>query len=200
VSAFIYCPESPLVAKESVISASPDSRSARLSKEVERCFVEFRDPVLRYLLTLGCRHSVAEEIAQEVFLRLHQTLKGAIAVNDARAWLFRVARNLWIDNWREHRRYSAPARDEDRQPDWTHRDSAPDPEQQAIAGEHLRLIEEEVRRLPELQRRCMRLRAEGLRYREIAATLGIPLTAAVDSVRRAVKRLGRLFDDHSGAL
>jgi len=50
-------------------------------------------------------------------------------------------------------------------------------------------------RLPELQRVCMQLKAQGLRYHEIAVALDISMTAAVDCVRSAVKRLGRRFRD-----
>jgi DNA-directed RNA polymerase specialized sigma24 family protein len=44
-------------------------------------------------------------------------------------------------------------------------------------------------RLPKLQRECVYLKSRGLRYHEIAATLDISMTVAVDCVRQAVKRL-----------
>jgi RNA polymerase sigma-70 factor (ECF subfamily) len=146
--------------------------------------------VFRYLRTLGCRHSLAEEIAQETFLRLHRGLYEGLEVNDVRAWVFRVARNLWIDNRREYQRYWTESGDT------THRTKpvrtgGPDPEQQVLLRERIRLIEEEIRRLPQLQRECMHLKARGFRYHEIAAALDISMTAAVDYVRRAVKRLGK---------
>jgi DNA-directed RNA polymerase specialized sigma24 family protein len=50
-----------------------------------------------------------------------------------------------------------------------------------------------MRRLPDLQRECMQLKAQGLRYHEIASVLGIPMSTAVDAVRQAVKSLGRRF-------
>ena len=74
-----------------------------------------------------------------------------------------------------------------------HSDSGPDPEQEMLRRERIRLIEEEVLRMPDLQRECMHLKAQGLRYHEIAEALDISMSAAVDYVRRAVKRLGRLF-------
>ncbi|HEY2014746.1 MAG TPA: RNA polymerase sigma factor [Bryobacteraceae bacterium] len=176
--------------KGNVHIAPPDSGSTRLRVEVERWFLELRDPIFRYLRALGCRHSLAEEITQETFLRLHRGLRDGLQVNDVRAWVFRVARNLWIDNQREYHRYWTTNPE---QPGLPHVDSAPDPEQQVLQRERLRLIAEEVSRLPELQRECMHLKAQGLRYHEIAVVLDISMTAAVDCVRRAVKRLGRLF-------
>jgi RNA polymerase sigma-70 factor (ECF subfamily) len=154
-----------------------------------------RDPVFRYLRTMGCRHSVAEEITQEAFLRLHSALRFGLQVHEGRAWVFRVARNLWIDIRREQHRYWSTGRSDGDLLELLHVDSAPDPEQQALRRERTRLIQEELSRLPKLQRECMKLKAQGLLYREIAETLGISMTAAVDGVRRAVKRLGKVIKD-----
>ena len=109
-----------------------------------------------------------------------------------RSWVFRVARNLWIDSRREHQRYWATGNDRADRPQT---DLAPDPEQQLLRRERIRRIEEEVLRLPKLQRQCMHLKAQGLRYREIAVALDISMTTAVDSVRRAVKTLGKRLSD-----
>jgi RNA polymerase sigma-70 factor (ECF subfamily) len=159
--------------------------------ESERWFLELRDPVLRYLRALGCRRSLSEEIAQEAFFRLHVASQSGLRIKDVRAWLFRVARNLCIDHRRERRRYWTTAREEEDRLDLLPSDAAPDPEQQALQRERLRLIAQQVLRLPKLERDCLSLKAQGLRYHEIASALGIPMTAAVESVRRAVKRLGK---------
>jgi RNA polymerase sigma-70 factor (ECF subfamily) len=150
--------------------------------------------VFRYLRSSGCRHSLSEEITQEAFLRLYRALRDGVQVNDVKAWVFRVARNLWIDSRREHQRYGSDPNDGDGA-EQMHSDSAPDPEQQVLHRERLRLIEEEMLRLPDLQRECMHLKAQGLRYHEIAAALDISMTTAVDCVRRAVKTLGKRFSE-----
>jgi RNA polymerase sigma-70 factor (ECF subfamily) len=116
-------------------------------------------------------------------------------MSDVRAWVFRVARNLFIDSRREEHRYRATNHDDGNGPDLARKDSAPGPEQQLLQRERVRLIADSVARLPRLQRECVRLKVQGLRYHEIAAVLGIPMTAAVDCVRQAVKRLARRFSD-----
>jgi len=173
----------------------PNSGSIRLRKEIERWFLELRDPVFRYLLTLGCPSPLAEEIAQEAFLRLHSRLRERVKVKDVRAWVFRVARNLWIDHERERQRYWSTRPGDGSGPDATQSDTRPNPEQQILQQERIRLIEQEVQRLPRLQRECMQLKARGLRYHEIAVALDISMTAAVDCVRQAVKRIRRRFSD-----
>jgi len=159
-----------------------------LSQEVERWFLDLRDPVFRYLRTMGCRSSLSEDITQEAFLRLHYALRDGLQVKHVRAWVFRVARNLAVDSQRDHQRHWQTHPKEE-QLDAAHRDSAPNPEQQVLTRERMRLVEAEMRRLPALQRECMHLKAQGMRYHEIAGKLDISASAAVDCVRSAVKRL-----------
>lgn len=169
----------------------PDRSPHHIKREVERWFLELRDPVFRYLRSLGCHPSLAEEMTQEAFLRLYRSFQDGLEVSEVRAWVFRVVRNLWIDSRREHQRYST-SQDEGKPTDLTPSDSSPDPEQQVLQRERTRLIEEAVRRLPELERECLHLRAQGLRYYEIALALDISKSAAVECVRRAVKRLRKI--------
>jgi RNA polymerase sigma-70 factor, ECF subfamily len=70
-------------------------------------------------------------------------------------------------------------------------DDAPNPEQQAIYRQRVQLVNEMLPYLSRRERQCVCLRAQGLLYREIAAVLEIPLTAAVDRVRRGVQKLAR---------
>jgi len=181
--------------EETLTIAPQDPTSIDPRKQVERWFLELRSPLFRFLRTLRCRPSVAEEITQETFLRLHRALRDGLQMNDVQAWLFRVARNLYIDSQRGDQRYGAVRHDQKTWQDLAGADSTPDPEQQVLQRERIRLIADRVARLPPLQRECIRLKAQGLRYQEIAAALGIPMTAAVDCVRQAVKRLGRRFGE-----
>lgn len=173
-----------LVAPTSVSARETDIATSDL-KEIERWFLELYAPLYRYLRAAGCRHPLAEEITQETFLRLHGALDSGLGIGDIRAWVFRVARNLSIDSRRLDDRHwelgelQYPA-------------DAPDPERQAIDRQQQQRIADEVSRLPGLQRECVSLKAHGFRYREIAAALNISTSAAVDYVRRARKKLGKL--------
>ena len=152
--------------------------------EIERWFLEIRIPLFRYLRTIGCSPSLVEEIASETFFRLYRALGDGVQIKDARAWLFRVARNLWIDSRRDQKRFLALDHHEQR-----HISPVPDPEKRALDRERRQLVAAEAALLPELERRSLELRAHGMRYREIALTLGIPMTVAVDCVRRGVKTI-----------
>jgi len=167
-----------------------DPASIHLQREVERWYFELHDPLFRFLRTMRCRRAVAEDITQETFLRLNRALLEGAEIHDVRAWLFRVARNLYIDSQREDQRYDVTTGDVR---ELIRPDPVPDPEQRLLRLERSRWIAREVLRLSVLQRECLRLKAQGLQYNEIAALLGITMTTAVDHVRYAVKRLGRRF-------
>ncbi|HTP32145.1 MAG TPA: RNA polymerase sigma factor [Candidatus Acidoferrales bacterium] len=185
--------QDPVCPGETVTIARREPSPDYLRKEVEQWFHELRQPLFRYLRILGCEHWQAEEISQEAFLRLLAARQDGLLIQDVRAWMFRVARNQWIDSRREHQRYWADQPADAGRSGRKHRDWRPDPEQELMRGEQNRRVSKEMSRLPELQRECVRLKAQGLRYREIASALGIPMTAAVDHVRRALARLRKTF-------
>ena len=86
--------------------AKPAELSAAVSQTWKR-FLEVYEP-LRPALYRFCRYLSrspwdAEDLVQDTFARAFATLGGMIeAPRDPRAWLFRVASNLWIDHVRRH--------------------------------------------------------------------------------------------------
>src|SRR5207249_4879898 len=70
--------------------------ASELQDQVAQLFLEARDDVYRYLLSLGLYPPQAQEGAQEVFLRLYATLKKGEKIQNPRAWIFRVAHNLGL--------------------------------------------------------------------------------------------------------
>ncbi|MGH8731168.1 MAG: RNA polymerase sigma factor, partial [Burkholderiales bacterium] len=75
-------------------------QAAGLERKVTELFDLLRDPIYRYLSgRLGDR-AEAEDLTQEVFLRLYTSLQKGQAVGNVRAWVFRVAHNLAIDQFR----------------------------------------------------------------------------------------------------
>src|ERR1700733_13731278 len=73
-----------------------DRAALALQDQVAQLFLEARDDVYRYLLSLGLYPPQAQEGAQEVFLRLYATLKKGELIRNRRAWIFRVAHNFGL--------------------------------------------------------------------------------------------------------
>jgi RNA polymerase sigma-70 factor, ECF subfamily len=151
-------------------------------------FEQFRAPLLRYTLSLGLAVQDGEEITQEVFLALFQHLLLGKCQRNLRGWIFRVAHNLALkrrqakQRLREHPECERLATD-------GQVDSSPNPEEQVLAAQRQQRLLAALDTLPEHDRACLRLRAEGLRYREIARVLGISLGTVSISLTRSLARL-----------
>jgi len=153
-------------------------------------FEQFREPLLRYVHSFGISVHDAEEITQEVFLSLFRHLQLHRSRRNLRGWIFCVAHNIAL------KRRQANQRSRDTMTsDWTiaerQPDSAPNPEEQFLLIQRRRRLLAIVQALPEQEQHCLRLRAEGLRYREIAAVLGISLGAVSISLTGSLARLIR---------
>src|ERR1700691_4584684 len=70
------------------------AKPSEIEREVMVLYVQFRDPLLRYALSLGIRVHDAEEVIQEVFLSLFRHLQLRRSRKNLRGWIFRVAHNL----------------------------------------------------------------------------------------------------------
>ena len=70
----------------------------------------------------------------------------------------------------------------------------PIPETALIERQHRVALLDAVRNLSPQQRNCLHLRAQGLRYREIAETIGISTSAVGEFLRRAVVRLKEVMN------
>jgi RNA polymerase sigma-70 factor (ECF subfamily) len=67
-----------------------------------------RDDLMHYARRLlGAQGELAEDVVQEAFLRLHERIASGESVRDARPWLFRVTRNLALDERRRSQRGAA---------------------------------------------------------------------------------------------
>jgi len=163
-----------------------------LEETVIGLFDEFRRPLLRYSSSFGLPLEDGEEIVQEVFLSLYRHLQDGKSRENLRAWLFRVTHNLALKCRHRNRR------EFDVRSDVTTEDITPglgpDPEMQAASSQHQRRLQAVVEALPEQDRRCLLLRAEGLRYREIAGILDISLGSVSISLTRSLQRIARATD------
>lgn len=164
------------------------------SEKVLALFERLRSPVFRFLLRKTQDAARAEDLTQETFLRLFRHLQEERSLDNPQAWLFTVAKNLAIDEGREE----SHAKDLD-ETSWTHLEESrtggqADPERLVLEQERLDRLHVAVLKLTPLQRQCLHLRAEGLRYREIAGILELSISTVVDAVRRATVKLAREFD------
>lgn len=165
--------------------------SSELQDQVAQLFVDTREDVYRYLLTLGVHPPKAQEAVQEVFLRLYTSLKKGEKIESLRGWVFRVAHNYGL------KVRARQASEERFDPALEARLASPsdNAERELLDREKMVRLNRAVEGLSEQQKRCLFLRMEGLRYPEIASSLGISASAVGEFLRRALLRLKKVRDE-----
>ena len=172
-----------------------DTREAARSQTLS-LFRELREPLGRYLASLGVNPPEIEELVQEAFLRLHRHLSAHLECGEQNlnGWVFRVAQNLVRDRRRGwHGRNVDSIAD---RPEAALATAPGDtPEERVLHLEKVKRLRAALTALPDEHRQCLHLRAEGLRYREIAGTLGVSVTKVADLIRDALAQIGRARDN-----
>jgi RNA polymerase sigma-70 factor (ECF subfamily) len=172
------------------ITAAPAAGPCEIECEVICLFDQFRDSLLRYTLSFGLSFHDGEEITQEVFLALFRHLQLGKSRRNLRGWIFRVAHNLALKQryanckWHNTTQF-------DRTIAENQSDPSPSPEDHVSLTQRRQRLLAVVDALPEADQCCLRLRAEGLPYREIAEVLDISLGAVSMSLTRSLARLIR---------
>jgi RNA polymerase sigma-70 factor (ECF subfamily) len=156
-------------------------RQVLYASEAAELFDANRAALQRYLLSTGLAVADCEEVVQETFLALFQHLSQEKPRDNLRGWIFRVGHNLALKLLIRGGR-NAELLD-------LHADPLPDPEQRAVQRQRQRRLLAVVRAMPQQDRECLSLRAEGFRYREIADILGISLGSVANCMARALDKL-----------
>jgi len=158
--------------------------------EVIDFFDQLRNPLFRYVLSFGLQAVDVEDLIQEVFLALFKHLQLGRSRTNLRGWIFRVAHNLSLKRRFANQRLQRREGSDDVVAE-TVFDPTPSVEEQLLRNEKDMRLRAVLRALPEHDQHCLRLRAEGLRYREIAEVLGMSLGAVSISLTRSLARLER---------
>lgn len=140
--------------------------------------------VRRYAYAIVRSLPEAEDVAQECFVRLIQTLERGTGIENVLPWLLRVAHNLSLT--RIGRRPSELSLESGHE---MLIDAAPNPEEAAVAQQRRVWLQAALARLSPQELRCWTLRAEGLRYREIGGILGVRAGTVATLLVRATEKL-----------
>ena len=166
------------------------SVSARAAEDdVLALFDECSAGLRRYLGSFGLGAEATEDLVQDVFLALFRHLSLGRPRTNLKGWLFQVGHNLALKQRHRGRKRQQTESDWDAIVAERAIEPGANPEER-LADERRRCrLRAVVQAMPERDRRCLYLRAEGLGYRDIAPTLGISLGSVAKSLTRAVTRL-----------
>ncbi len=152
----------------------------------------FTEVVRRYLpLTVNLayrylkdRH-LAEDIAQEIFLKLYENPQIWKPTAKFSTWLYRVTLNACTDEWRKRKKIGS----------WeTGELSDFSPASELIAAEQKEMVNRMIDSLAPFQRRLMLLYQEGLSYKEIAEILHCSVKAIERRLWRTKRKLRKLLE------
>ena len=174
---------------ERVRARDPEALAAFFERHFDRVYG------LVYRL-LGDR-TLAEDMTQEVFLKVHRAAHQIDPARDPVPWLVTIAHNacrdLWRSNaWKLTRR--ASSLDGDSPLAETLSQGTNDPERDALASERERLVQEALLKLPEPLRAAIVMHDyQGLGHDQIAAITGVNHAAVRKRYSRALAALGTLL-------
>ena len=174
-----------LAADQSADAAELDLAADDLVIEL---FDQFQVRLLLYVRSFGLPTQDSEDVLQEAFLSLFQHLVHGRSRANLRGWLFRVCHNLALKR-RSSIKLSGLGSPGSYHAD--HKDSAPTPHDLLEFREAHTVYAAVLEAMPEQDRCCLLLRAEGLKYREIAALVGMSLGSVSSSISRSLARFTR---------
>ena len=150
-----------------------------------------RAMVYRLAFQFAGNHHDAEDIAQDVFLKVYRSLDRFRYDAQLTSWLYRIVMNACID----HKRRQSPAgwaafTEDAEQKIMNTPEDGPGPEEQAYGGQLGAVLESEIARLPPGQRLVFTMRHhEGLKLSEIASALNLAEGTVKRQLHAAVHRL-----------
>jgi RNA polymerase sigma-70 factor (ECF subfamily) len=151
-------------------------------------------PALRNFLGARCRdEDLAADLLQEVAARVVTAAPRLSLNGNARAYLFRIAANVWHDHLRRElvRRRAAIAVQSDEPA------LAPAADARLLERELRDAVRRAVRALPIAQREVVELRRQrGLTFQAIADQLGRPLGTVLTQMRAALARISTALEDY----
>ena len=152
--------------------------------------------MIHFLYRMVHNQAVAEELAQEVFLRVYRSRESYRAEAKFTTWLYRIATNLAVNHARDTRHersaqtiyLDAPDEETGTTPDVA--DDDPSAEQQLLRDERMAAIRKHVMALPERQRMAVLMhKYQGMDYKQIGDVLKLSESATKSLLFRAYQTL-----------
>jgi len=152
-----------------------------------------RSPVIHFLYRMVQNQAIAEELAQEVFLRVYRSRESYEPTAKFTTWLFRIATHLALNSLRDGRNQRLEERLDDDSSDTPVRqvsDKRPSVEQTMVQQARLDEVRRAVAMLPEKQRAAVLMhKYQEMEYSQIAKVLNCSESAVKSLLFRAYETL-----------
>ncbi len=149
----------------------------------ERVWEAFHTPLQQFIRRRISDEASAEDVLQDVFLKIHQHVETLKDVKKLESWIYQITRNAIIDSYRSSR----PMTTLDAVEVLDLPEELPEDD---VVSELLPCVRAMVRKLPELDRQALVLTEyRGLTQKEMAERLGLSFSGAKSRVQRAREKL-----------
>jgi RNA polymerase sigma-70 factor (ECF subfamily) len=163
---------------------------------------KYRKPIIHFMFRMVHNQAVAEELAQEVFLRVYRSRQTYRAEARFTTWLYRIATNLGVNHARDTKHERAaqnvyldqPDPETGTTPDVA--DTTPSVEFDLVRDERMRAIRQHVMALPERQKMAVLMhKYQGMDYKQIGDVLKLSESATKSLLFRAYQTLRERLKD-----
>jgi len=163
---------------------------------------KYRKPIIHFMFRMVRNQAVAEELAQEVFLRVYRSRETYRAEARFSTWLYRIATNLGVNHARDtrHERTAStiyldePDSETGTTPDVA--DLTPSAEANILRRERMNAIRQHILALPERQQTAVLMhKYEGMDYKQIGEVLKLSESATKSLLFRAYQTLREKLKD-----
>ncbi len=163
---------------------------------------KYHRAMIHFLFRMVRNQAIAEELAQEVFLRVYRSRASYRAEAKFTTWLYRIATNLAVNHARDTRHersapalyLDAPDEESGTTPDVA--DDEPTVEERLVRDERMAAIRKHVMALPERQRMAVLMhKYQGMDYRQIGEVLKLSESATKSLLFRAYQTLRDTLKD-----
>lgn len=176
----------------------------RVKQGDDSCFAElldrYRVPVIHFIYRMVQNQHVAEELAQDVFLRVYKARKGYEPSAKFTTWLFRIATHIALNAIRDGRgERTVESLDDEESPAFQVTDRRATVEQVLLEDARLNEIRRAVQALPAKQRAAVLMhKYQEMDYAQIAQVLGCSESAVKSLLFRAYETLRRKLAHFGG--
>jgi len=157
-------------------------------KSFEELYFRYRKPLYGYLNNLSGNQSEADEVFAETWTKVIDKLAKYRDDGKFSAWLFRMAKNIFIDRIRRNHPERFVAIDDENMAELPD-DNAFSPERELGASDTGKAIMAAIKQLPLEQREVFMLREQDLSFKEIAKIQNCSLNTALSRMRYALQTL-----------
>ncbi len=143
----------------------------------EKLWEEFNSELRRFILSRISDHSVADDILQDVFIKIHTKIDTLKDHKKLRSWMYQITRNTIIDYYRKHKdTFELPE---------TLKEIEDETQDDAVMNELASCVKPFIDSLPDTYREALQFtEIEGMTQKDLGERLGISLPGAKSRVQR----------------